>query len=373
MPSFGHYATLGVDDSATTEQITIAYRRLALVYHPDKNPDAPEAATDVFQKIQLAYETLRDTRKRFSYDASAFVSRFTSSTPQDQSTSSNGSNESSDDGNIGYDDDHFRRWYQSFCMRFLLFSIRYQRDGSSFSRDRRQPTYEGQRSFGHESEESEEEKRARGRAAEEYIVDVARRREQARVWRAQAAAKQTGEDLEAVKKELDAMEKEADRIAEKSRQETRWTTMNAQTKEEKVKTCLHSQFCAKTQHRQKFKCGACHVKRGITAFECPHCAIFICQKCLVDFTKKRIAAKKNPIPKPEPVIDPKPEPKVSDHDKKSTSTNSKGGRGHPHKDNARPRCYRPRCYNCNELGHIARHCRNRTAGQPNGSAGTETK
>ncbi|OTA70454.1 hypothetical protein K449DRAFT_427985 [Hypoxylon sp. EC38] len=66
-----------------------------------------------------------------------------------------------------------------------------------------------------------------------------------KVWSSyRAAAKQACEDAK-------AQEKEAKPIAEKSKQEERWVIMNAQTKEEKLKACLHSEFCAKAQHRLK--------------------------------------------------------------------------------------------------------------------------
>lgn len=58
------YDELGVDPSATTEQIKKAYRKLALKYHPDKNPDEPEK----FKNISAAFEILGDEKKRSIYD-----------------------------------------------------------------------------------------------------------------------------------------------------------------------------------------------------------------------------------------------------------------------------------------------------------------
>jgi molecular chaperone DnaJ len=62
-----YYEVLGVDRSATTEQIKQAYRQLALKWHPDRNP-APEA-TDKFREIAEAYAVLSDEAKRNTYDA----------------------------------------------------------------------------------------------------------------------------------------------------------------------------------------------------------------------------------------------------------------------------------------------------------------
>jgi curved DNA-binding protein len=61
-----YYAALGVDRSASAEEITKAYRRLARKYHPDvsKEPEAEEK----FKEIAEAYGTLKDPEKRAAYD-----------------------------------------------------------------------------------------------------------------------------------------------------------------------------------------------------------------------------------------------------------------------------------------------------------------
>jgi DnaJ-class molecular chaperone len=58
-----HYATLGVGEQATSDEIKRAYRKLASQHHPDKGGD-----TAKFQEIQTAYDTLIDTGKRQQYD-----------------------------------------------------------------------------------------------------------------------------------------------------------------------------------------------------------------------------------------------------------------------------------------------------------------
>ncbi|KAI8639222.1 hypothetical protein BD408DRAFT_421747 [Parasitella parasitica] len=58
------YETLGITKSATADEIKKAYRKLALRYHPDKNPNS----TDKFKEISHAYEVLGDEHKRRVYD-----------------------------------------------------------------------------------------------------------------------------------------------------------------------------------------------------------------------------------------------------------------------------------------------------------------
>jgi DnaJ-class molecular chaperone len=58
-----HYATLGVADSATPEEVKSAYRKLAKQHHPDLGGDVSK-----FQQISEAYETLSDVDKRSHYD-----------------------------------------------------------------------------------------------------------------------------------------------------------------------------------------------------------------------------------------------------------------------------------------------------------------
>lgn len=67
MPDQDFYETLGVAKNASKEEIKKAYRKLAMKYHPDRNPN-DKAAEAKFKEVKMAYEILSDDKKRASYD-----------------------------------------------------------------------------------------------------------------------------------------------------------------------------------------------------------------------------------------------------------------------------------------------------------------
>jgi molecular chaperone DnaJ len=62
-----YYEVLGVNRDASEEDIKKAYRKLAMKYHPDRNPDNPKAE-EHFKEAKEAYEILCDEKKRAAYD-----------------------------------------------------------------------------------------------------------------------------------------------------------------------------------------------------------------------------------------------------------------------------------------------------------------
>ncbi|KZO96736.1 DnaJ-domain-containing protein [Calocera viscosa TUFC12733] len=64
-----YYTLLGIEESATTDEIRKAFRKLALIHHPDKNPSDIDGATKRFAVLQQAYEVLSDDQERAWYDS----------------------------------------------------------------------------------------------------------------------------------------------------------------------------------------------------------------------------------------------------------------------------------------------------------------
>jgi len=66
-PQRDYYQVLGVPETATTDEVKKAFRKLAKQHHPDRNPNNPQAA-DRFKEINEAHDVLSDATKRKKYD-----------------------------------------------------------------------------------------------------------------------------------------------------------------------------------------------------------------------------------------------------------------------------------------------------------------
>ena len=86
-----YYGILGIPRSASDAEVKKAYRRLAMQYHPDRNPGKEKWANDKFKEINEAYGVLGDPQKRGQYDqfgtvgnvGDIFGSSFTTTTFQE--------------------------------------------------------------------------------------------------------------------------------------------------------------------------------------------------------------------------------------------------------------------------------------------------
>lgn len=71
------YDVLGVSRTASEAEIKKSYRKLAVKWHPDKNPNNQAEASEKFKLIAEAYEVLSDPVKRRQYDMTGNYSIFT--------------------------------------------------------------------------------------------------------------------------------------------------------------------------------------------------------------------------------------------------------------------------------------------------------
>jgi DnaJ-class molecular chaperone len=70
-----YYSILGINSSATQDEIKRAYKKLAMQYHPDRNAGFQEESEKKMKEINEAYNTLSDSEKREMYDYEYYESK----------------------------------------------------------------------------------------------------------------------------------------------------------------------------------------------------------------------------------------------------------------------------------------------------------
>lgn len=200
--SFDYYAELEVKRTASLEEITSSYRRLARVHHPDRNRGNEARATVAFQRLQGAYETLSDPISRDCYDSRG--RRPSCSHPS-----------------------HAPPGYEAW-----------ERD----MREREASAAEREAEYEKHLRQAQADRRAR-----EVAAELKRNK--------RLAAQQKAKDVALVKKN--------NKFSQERRvQEQRWLEAGAVSEDEKLSTCLHSEHCSKNDLRKKFKCSSCSANRG---------------------------------------------------------------------------------------------------------------
>ncbi|KAI1427263.1 DnaJ domain-containing protein [Xylaria sp. FL1777] len=259
MPDY--YAVLEIQPTATQGEITTAFRRLAIVHHPDKNPDDIPGATQRFQNIQRAYETLSNDSERRRYDAS----RNTPSPSEDVHYG----------GQRTYWPASHADWFFDVLFGFGMYEPQRRREQNARSWHERQ-----------EQERREREREQKRREKEQELEQERCQEQRERAAREKMLKREARQAEQAATEALRAARFDQ----ETKKQQALWELTVAVTEEERFLGCLHSEFCAKIQQRRKLKCDVCGVKRGTTTFECPHCAHHLCQLCVTEFTKERARA-----------------------------------------------------------------------------------
>lgn len=229
----------------------------------------------------MAYEVLSDETSRRQYDARRNT-QFSATRTHGPST-----NRFWDDDDYyddDYDDNDFDTWYN---IAGYIFRSR-ETQAERYERLLRQRREEHERAKERQQEAEWAAMEARRVKREQREREAARKRD------AKLAAKKA-QQAETEKMWKVTFEQEA------QKQQDRWQLAGVVTKEAKLSTCLHSEFCEKIKQQRKFKCDACNDKRGTIAFKCPYCDCHLCQLCVSEFTEKRAVDEKPKPPKPRSV------------------------------------------------------------------------
>ncbi|KAK9776396.1 putative Chaperone protein DnaJ [Seiridium cardinale] len=285
VPSFNYYEELEVSQTASREEIVAAYRRLAMVHHPDKNHGDAETATAKFQRLGEAYEVLSEAEQRAHYDRFIGISTSNSASSSTEDNFFGGRFDSgfyhgpgteNDDGtfDIQVDPDVY--------MHFTDLPQRSEAPG----------LFEYLRDMARHAELAAVARQAEAQAQEAARAELMRQAEEARQKKSRERAqrqeeKKAREEAEAGERAAQQKKDEQQFEEDRKKQEELWEQEEATTPEEKQVICLHVKFWTKIKQDQKLKCGSCHKKRGGFGFKCPYCEVLVCQSCQTQLVEKK--------------------------------------------------------------------------------------
>ena len=115
-----YYEILDVSRVATYEEIKAKYRKLALKYHPDRNPDNKKAE-EMFKKISEAYEILGDKEKRKKYDEK--INNNTKYTKDKENVRKNEYNHSSASSSFSFNPNDIKNMFENMGYEYKLLDM----------------------------------------------------------------------------------------------------------------------------------------------------------------------------------------------------------------------------------------------------------